>query len=364
MKFSSTGTFITQWASETSTSPWGVSVDSCDLVYVADDFGSALHKYTSSGTLIADFGSIVGQPYQYLGTIGVALDGSVYAAINNNQVIKYGSCTAFAVTNVNIINSPVHSHMSRNFTPSSTPTPPILAMALPVATTTPSATAVPTLMPTLIPTVAPTVVPALVPTPIPTVVAAVVVPTLAPAIAPTAVPTSIPTAVATLAPSVAPTAEPTLAPTIAPTAVPTPVPTAIPTQIPTVVPTTSVPTAVATATSVATLAPTNTPVPALTMTGVGASPNPFSPHSGQSTTISFTLNKAATVSISVYDKQNRLVRQWTGLSVQAGSGSQVWDGKDSGGQDVPPGLQGYRVEIVATAGAEIAQRTVSISVNP
>jgi flagellar hook assembly protein FlgD len=100
------------------------------------------------------------------------------------------------------------------------------------------------------------------------------------------------------------------------------------------------------------------------VTGVGASPNPFSPHNAESSTISFSLNKAATVSVSVYDKQGRLVRQWTGLALPAGNGSQVWDGKDADGHDVPPGLDGYRVDIVAAAGVESAQGSVDISVNP
>jgi outer membrane protein assembly factor BamB len=236
----------------------------------------------------------------------------------------------------------------------------------PTATFTGTATSVPTLASTSIPTVVPT--PIATATSVPTAVA-----TLPGTPAPTSIPTTaVPTSVPTTAPATAiPTAVATAGPaTTVPTAVSTPVPTVVvvptntpvPTAVPPTVPPTPIPTPTYTVTTVPT--PVPTPVPPLQVSAVNASPSSFSPHNGQSCTISFTLNRAATVTVTINDKQGGLIRQWSGLSLSAGSNSVVWDGKDSLGHDVPPGLASYNVIVSATAGTESAQATTSVTVAP
>ncbi len=62
---------------------------------------------------------------------------------------------------------------------------------------------------------------------------------------------------------------------------------------------------------------------------------------------SYSLSKAADVKLSVYDENNYIVRTVTENDVPAGTGMALyWDGKNSNGAYVPPGI--YRTKVVAT----------------
>jgi hypothetical protein len=66
----------------------------------------------------------------------------------------------------------------------------------------------------------------------------------------------------------------------------------------------------------------------------GNYPNPFNP----TTTISFSLPVAGTVSLAVYDVTGRKVRELVNGSLTRGAHSAVWDGSDSAGRSVSSGV--------------------------
>lgn len=83
--------------------------------------------------------------------------------------------------------------------------------------------------------------------------------------------------------------------------------------------------------------------------GLTNHPNPFNP----STTITFSLPAAASVSLEVYDVQGRLVRTLiSGDAFPIGSHDVVWNGKNNRGVEVSSGVYFYRL----TAGAETLTR--------
>ncbi len=69
-------------------------------------------------------------------------------------------------------------------------------------------------------------------------------------------------------------------------------------------------------------------------------PNPFNP----STTIEFTLPKAARVTFSVYDAQGKLVARLGGDVYQGGRHVATWDGRDSNGNLVSTGAYFYQLK--------------------
>ncbi len=69
-------------------------------------------------------------------------------------------------------------------------------------------------------------------------------------------------------------------------------------------------------------------------------PNPFNPK----TTIDFSLPKASTVSLRVFDLRGRAVKTLLDESRPAGRHSIVWDGTDGAGQRVASGSYVYRIE--------------------
>ena len=82
------------------------------------------------------------------------------------------------------------------------------------------------------------------------------------------------------------------------------------------------------------------------------SPNPFSP----ATAIRFELARAGYVRLSVYDIAGRLVRTLVDTSIQAGSHSVAWDGRDERGREMASGLYFYRV----AAGAATETRPMTL----
>jgi hypothetical protein len=68
-------------------------------------------------------------------------------------------------------------------------------------------------------------------------------------------------------------------------------------------------------------------------------PNPFNP----TTTISFAINEAGPVSVSIYNTKGQLIRTLVDNYAAEGTHSAVWDGLNDQGESVSSGLYFYRV---------------------
>ncbi|MBI4492383.1 MAG: hypothetical protein HY690_06275 [Chloroflexi bacterium] len=97
---------------------------------------------------------------------------------------------------------------------------------------------------------------------------------------------------------------------------------------------------------------------------LSASPSPFAPLAGQSTTLSYSLaddvSSIATVTVKVYDSQNALVRTLVNGSQAVGAQSVAWDGKNDAGAILPTGS--YTVKVNATDGTSLAAPEQTLSV--
>ncbi|MFZ5986607.1 MAG: FlgD immunoglobulin-like domain containing protein [Bacillota bacterium] len=83
------------------------------------------------------------------------------------------------------------------------------------------------------------------------------------------------------------------------------------------------------------------------VTGASFNPNPFTPNGTNTGTLSYTLSENASVTISIYDSRNTLVRTLeNNTSKQAGLNSALWDGKNSSGIIVPDGNYTYKIEAI------------------
>ena len=78
-------------------------------------------------------------------------------------------------------------------------------------------------------------------------------------------------------------------------------------------------------------------------------PNPFNP----STTITYTLQEAGTVTVKVYNTQGRLIRTLADSYAPQGTHSVVWDGRNHAGEPVSSGMYFYTIR---AAGESITQR--------
>ena len=84
-----------------------------------------------------------------------------------------------------------------------------------------------------------------------------------------------------------------------------------------------------------------------------------------STSLTFSLEKAATrVNISILDQNGQAVRSLEYTGGQAGLNQVQWDGKDSQGAAMPPGVYKYAISAVDQQGASVvatghAQLTVT-----
>jgi hypothetical protein len=83
----------------------------------------------------------------------------------------------------------------------------------------------------------------------------------------------------------------------------------------------------------------------------GAHPNPFC----RATIISFSLPEAGAAGLAIYDVEGRLVKELSHGSLAMGHHQVVWDGLDSSGRKVAPGLYVARLE---TQGATVSRKLV------
>jgi hypothetical protein len=106
-KFTSTGTFITQWGTMgvgngQFNAPQGIGVDSSGTVYVADAGNNRIQKFTSTGTFIESCGVAGSADGEFLSPQDVATDlaGSMYVAdAGNDRIQKFGTAAAPPVAN-------------------------------------------------------------------------------------------------------------------------------------------------------------------------------------------------------------------------------------------------------------------------
>jgi len=98
--------------------------------------------------------------------------------------------------------------------------------------------------------------------------------------------------------------------------------------------------------------PTSTPdiLPALASSFERISPNPFNPR----TSISYRVERAGSVRLTVHDLRGRMVRSLVSASLPAGAHTVGWDGTDASGRSVPSGQYLLRLEAAgAVDGAKI-----------
>jgi len=91
------------------------------------------------------------------------------------------------------------------------------------------------------------------------------------------------------------------------------------------------------------------PMPALSLT---AAPNPFNPRLA----ISYSLERAGTVRLDVFDARGRLVRTLVDANAAAGAGSVIWQGDDASGRAVASGVYQLRL----TTGTRVLGRSVTL----
>ena len=105
VKFTSTGTYLTQWGTYGTGNgqfalPGGVAIDSSGNVYVADTNNDRIQKFTSTGTYLTQWGTEGSGNSQFQDPRGLAVDGSgnVYVADYNNYRIQKFTSTGTYLT--------------------------------------------------------------------------------------------------------------------------------------------------------------------------------------------------------------------------------------------------------------------------
>lgn len=102
-KFSSAGTFLMQWGSQGNSNGQfqrctGITIDSNDVVYVADYPGARIDTFTSNGTYLNQWGTPGAGIGQFNGPYALAVDrlNNIYVTdVNNDRVQKFNSAGVF-----------------------------------------------------------------------------------------------------------------------------------------------------------------------------------------------------------------------------------------------------------------------------
>jgi len=96
LKFTSDGTYITQWSDRSSTpfpSDFWIAVDDSGNVYLSNRWDARIVKFTSTGSLITQWGTYGTGNGQFSNPRGIAVRpfGSVYVADSgNNRIERFG----------------------------------------------------------------------------------------------------------------------------------------------------------------------------------------------------------------------------------------------------------------------------------
>jgi hypothetical protein len=85
---------------------------------------------------------------------------------------------------------------------------------------------------------------------------------------------------------------------------------------------------------------TAAPAPDASAFSVSNAPNPFS----ASTVISYRMPHADAVDVVIRDVLGREVRRLSGAPSAAGSGTLVWDGRDTAGRPLPSGIYTFMID--------------------
>ena len=101
-KFTSNGQFVTKWMTfgnaVTYSQPMGIAADSAGHVYVVDLRKNLVQKYTSTGTLLAEWGTEGSGDGQFNLPMGIAVDGAGFVYVTEpyaNRVQKFTSDGTF-----------------------------------------------------------------------------------------------------------------------------------------------------------------------------------------------------------------------------------------------------------------------------
>jgi len=106
--------------------------------------------------------------------------------------------------------------------------------------------------------------------------------------------------------------------------------------------------------------PPSAGVGVLSVSALSLVPSPFNSKNGDMLDVSFVLGKAAKVTVLVYDKHRRTVRQFTERQCAAGMNHIYWDGMDEQGRLVRGGL--YSLIAIASDGVSAASQTAELPV--
>jgi flagellar hook assembly protein FlgD len=88
-----------------------------------------------------------------------------------------------------------------------------------------------------------------------------------------------------------------------------------------------------------------------TVTNVSVSPASFSPRTGQTTKINYTLSESCYVTIKIYNAAGTLVRTLVNNVLQSsGARSVTWNGKSSSGTTVAAGTYTVKISVADKAG--------------
>ena len=100
---------------------------------------------------------------------------------------------------------------------------------------------------------------------------------------------------------------------------------------------------------------------------VDPSPNPFTPNGdgiNDEVSLSFKVREVAvqrSIRVEIYDLEGRLIHTLADGVATTGAYSHTWNGRDRGGERVPPGIYIYRIELETDEGGEEKAGTIAVA---
>jgi len=87
-------------------------------------------------------------------------------------------------------------------------------------------------------------------------------------------------------------------------------------------------------------------------------PNPFNPHTGQTSTLNYTLSEKCSININIYYSNGTLAKTLqTSTTKNAGTYTITWNGKNNSGSIVPAGTYTCRIYATDMAGNKVKPPT-------